>query len=298
MSKGGSTLRTTAEKCTHVRRRRPRGLSVSEGCRLMGIARSTYYDKPKRAVDDTALVEAMHALKDEFEVYGWRRMQAALGQQGWVVNHKKLKRLMREQGLNARRRRRYVTTTDSDHDQPIFPDRTKDMIVDGPDQLWVADITYVAVAVGFVYVAVIMDAWSRRIIGYAMSRRIDARLTLAALDAAIALRQPPPGCVHHGDRGSQYAAEKYRDRLREARLVGSMGRRGNPYDNAMMESLMKTLKVEGVYPLDFETAEEVAEQLPAFIEKYNARRLHSSLGYLSPEQYEKQHARPPVKNAA
>lgn len=264
----------------------------------MGIARSTYYDKPKRAVDDTALVEAMHALKDEFEVYGWRRMQAALGQQGWVVNHKKLKRLMREQGLNARRRRRYVTTTDSDHDQPIFPDRTKDMIVDGPDQLWVADITYVAVAVGFVYVAVIMDAWSRRIIGYAMSRRIDARLTLAALDAAIALRQPPPGCVHHGDRGSQYAAEKYRDRLREARLVGSMGRRGNPYDNAMMESLMKTLKVEGVYPLDFETAEEVAEQLPAFIEKYNARRLHSSLGYLSPEQYEKQHARPPVKNAA
>lgn len=182
----------------------------------MGIARSTYYDKPKRAVDDTALVEAMHALKDEFEAYGWRRMQAALGQQGWVVNHKKLKRLMREQGLNARRRRRYVTTTDSDHDQPIFPDRTKDMIVDGPDQLWVADITYVAVAVGFVYVAVIMDAWSRRIIGYAMSRRIDARLTLAALDAAIALRQPPPGCVHHGDRGSQYAAEKYRDRLREA----------------------------------------------------------------------------------
>lgn len=264
----------------------------------MGIARSTYYDKPKRAVDDTALVEAMHALKDEFEAYGWRRMQAALGQQGWVVNHKKLKRLMREQGLNARRRRRYVTTTDSDHDQPIFPERTKDMIVDGADQLWVADITYVAVAVGFVYVAVIMDAWSRRIIGYAMSRRIDARLTLAALDAAIALRQPPPGCVHHGDRGSQYAAEKYRDRLREARLVGSMGRRGNPYDNAMMESLMKTLKVEGVYPLDFETAEEVAEQLPAFIEKYNARRLHSSLGYLSPEQYEKQHARPPVRNAA
>ena len=141
----------------------------------------------------TALVEAMHAIKDEFEAYGWRRMQAALGQQGWIVNHKKLKRLMREHGLNARRRRRYVATTDSDHDQPIFPNRTKDMIVDGPNQLWVADLTYVAVAVGFVYVAVIMDAWSRRIVGYAMSRRIDVRLTLAALDAAIALRQPPPG---------------------------------------------------------------------------------------------------------
>ena len=211
----------------------------------MGIARSTYYDAPRRAADDTALVEAMHAIKDEFEAYGWRRMRAALGQQGWVVNHKKLKRLMRENGLNARRRRRYVATTDSDHDQPIFPNRTKDMIVDGPDQLWVVDITYVAIAAGFVYVAVIMDGWSRRIIGYAMSRRIDVRLTLAAFDAAIALRQPPPGCVHHGDRGSQYAAEKYRDRLREAKLVGSMGRRGNPYDNTMMESLMKTLKVEG-----------------------------------------------------
>jgi putative transposase len=264
----------------------------------MGIARSTYYDAPKRTADDTALVEAMHAIKDDFEAYGWRRMQAALRQQGWVVNHKKLKRLMREHGLNARRRRRYVATTDSDHDQPIFPNRTKDMTVDGPDQLWVADLTYVAVAVGFVYVALIMDAWSRRIVGYAMSRRIDARLTLAALNAAIALRQPPSGCVHHSDRGSQYAAETYRDRLRQADLVGSMGRRGNPYDNAMMESLMKTLKVEGVYPLEFETAEDVAEQLPAFIEKYNARRLHSSLGYLSPEQYEDQHARPPVKDAA
>ncbi len=264
----------------------------------MGIARSTYYDAPKRAADDTALVEAMHAIKDEFEGYGWRRLQAALGQQGWVVNHKKLKRLMREHGLNARRRRRYVATTDSNHDQPIFPNRTRDLIVDGPDQLWVADLTYVAVAIGFVYVALIMDAWSRRIVGYAMSRRIDARLTLAALDAAIALRQPPAGCVHHTDRGSQYAAETYRNRRRAAKLVGSMGRRGNPCDNAMMESLMKTLKVEGVYPLEFETPEDVAEQLPAFIEKYNARRLHSSLGYLSPEQYEKQHARPPVKSAA
>ena len=128
-----------------------------------------------------------------------------------------------------------AATTDSNHDQPIFPNRARDMVVDGPDRLWVADLTYVAVTVGFVYVAVIMDAWSRRIVGYAMSRRIDARLTLAALDAAIALRQPPPGCIHHGDRGSQYAAETYRDRLREAKFIGSMGRRGNPYDNAMME---------------------------------------------------------------
>jgi putative transposase len=127
----------------------------------MRIARSTYYDEPLRTGDDTALVEAMHAIKDEFEAYGWRRMQAALRQQGWVANHKKIKRLMREHGLNARLRRRWVATTDSDHDQPIFPDRARELVVDGPNQLWVADLTYVAIAAGFVYVAVIMDTWSR-----------------------------------------------------------------------------------------------------------------------------------------
>lgn len=264
----------------------------------MGIARSTYYDTPRRQGDDTALVEAMHAIKDEFEAYGWRRMQAALRQDGWIVNHKKLKRLMREHDLNVRRRRRYVATTDSDHDQPIFANLAKDAVVNGANQLWVADLTYVAITAGFVYVAVIMDAWSRKIIGYAMGRRIDARLTLIALESAIRNRSPSPGCIHHSDRGSQYAAERYRDRLHVEGLLGSMGRRGNPYDNAMMESLMKTLKVEGVYPLAFETAEDVGIHLPRFIDKYNARRLHSALGYLSPEQYEKINVRPPVNSAA
>lgn len=208
----------------------------------MGIARSTYYDRQETSADDTALVEAIAAICDEFEAYGWRRVQAELRHQSIIANHKKIKRLMREYGLQPRSRRRYRITTDSNHAEPIFPDRTKDLLVDGPNRLWVADITYVAILTGFVYVGVILDAWSRRVVGYAISRSMDVRLTLAALKAAIELRRPPPGCVHHSDRGSQYAAHLYRDTLAAHGLIGSMGRRGNPFDNAKAESFMKTLK--------------------------------------------------------
>ena len=177
---------------------------------------------------------------------------------------------MREHDLQPRRRRRHVATTDSDHDQPIYPNRTRDLTIDGPNQLWVADITYVAIVDGFVYVAVILDAWSRRVVGYAISRSIDVRLTLAALNAAIERRKPPPGCVHHTDRGSQYAAQGYREALLRYSLVGSMGRRGNPYDNPKAESFMKTLKVEAVYPMAYETFADVTQDLPRFIDEvYN-----------------------------
>ena len=165
----------------------------------MGIARSTYYDQPTGSADDTALVEAMHAIKDEFEAYGWRRMQAALRHRGWTVNHKKIRRLMREHAMHPPCRRRFATTTDSDHDEPIFPDRSRDREIEGPNQLWVADLTYIAIFGGFVYLAAIMDAWSCRITGYALGRRIDARLTLAALATAIERRNPPAGCIHHSD---------------------------------------------------------------------------------------------------
>jgi transposase InsO family protein len=212
-----------------------------------------------------------------------------------VVNHKRVERIMREDNLLAIRWRKFVTTTQSAHDQRVYLNLASRLEVTGPNQLWVADITYIRLQNEFVYLAVLLDAFSRRVVGWALERTLQARLAVTALEQAIAKRNPPAGLVHHSDRGIQYACAEYVAALARHRMVSSMSRPGCPYDNAMCESWMKTLKQEEIYANDYRDQEQLSEQLEEFIERYyNRLRLHSALGYRSPEQFEAEAASEPA----
>jgi transposase InsO family protein len=223
----------------------------------------------------------------EFPGYGYRRVTKALQREGWEVNHKRVLRIMRRGSLLCQLRRGFKATTDSKHSLKRHPNLLKGVELYAPDQAWIADISYVRLPTTFCYLAAILDAYSRKCVGWALSRWIDTRLTLSALEMALLSRRPGPGLIHHSDRGVQYASSEYVARLEDAGAQISMAAVGNPYENAKAESFFRTLKMEEVYLKDYRSFEEAEQNIAEFIEEvYNQKRLHSSLGYLPPVEFE------------
>jgi putative transposase len=258
----------------------------------MGLARSTYYYRLRQKSlaakkEEADLRDRIEQIVVEFTRYGYRRVTYQLRREGYKVNHKRVARLMREQSLQCQIKRRWVRTTDSDHGYRIYPNLVKGLAVGGRNQVWVADITYIRILTGFLYLAVLLDLFSRKVIGWALSEQIDSELTLAALRMALQDRGPVEGCIHHSDRGVQYACHAYVEELEAAKMRISMARKANPYDNAAAESFMKTLKCEEVYLWDYQSVEDVKGRIPYFLQEvYNQKRLHSALGYVTPQEFE------------
>ena len=258
----------------------------------MGLVRSTYYYQSRAPCveaqkEEADLRDRIEEIVVEFARYGYRRVTWQLKREGWRVNHKRVARILREESLQCQVKRRWVKTTDSNHGYAVYPNLLKGVEVIRPNQVWVADITYIRILSGFLYLAVVLDLFSRKVIGWALSDRIDAELSVQALRMALEEREPVGGCIHHSDRGVQYACHAYVEELRAAGMRISMARKGNPYDNAAAESFMKTLKCEEVYLWDYQTVKDVKERIPYFLEQvYNHKRLHSALGYCPPNEFE------------
>jgi transposase InsO family protein len=257
-------------------------------CELGHVSRAGLYRFEAEPPDqDLDLRDAIQRLALEFPCYGRPRITAELKRQGWEVNHKRVGRIMREDNLLCLRRKKFVVTTDSNHNFRVYPNLAGTMELTGIDQLWIADITYIRLETEFVYLAVVLDAFSRRVIGWALDRSLENDLAIAALKMAFRRRTPSAGLTHHSDRGVQYASYDYTGLLKDHGVRISMSRSGNPYDNATCESFMKTFKYEEVYRQDYRDLTEAHASIDQFIEKiYNGKRLHSALGYRPPIEFE------------
>jgi transposase InsO family protein len=268
-------------------------LSIERMCQLAQVSRAGFY----RSLQERLPVEEEMEVRSTIQQivlehrrrYGYRRVTAELRRRGLLVNHKRVARLMREDNLLAVQPRAFVVTTNSQHQFEVHLNLASHLKLTGINQLWVADITYIRLQSEFVYLAVILDGFSRKVVGWALERTLATRLTKTALERAIAARQPAPGLVHHSDRGVQYASDEYVQVLQAHQMIPSMSRPANPYDNASCESFMKTLKREEIYANDYVDLEHLRRNIEAFIDDYyNRCRLHSALGYQPPEEFEQQ----------
>jgi putative transposase len=259
-------------------------------CELACLPRRSYYHLVGRTQPEDQHIELRDQIQRialEWHSYGYRPMREELHRRGFKVNHKLVLRLMREDNLLCLRKRHFVRTTDSNHDLPVYPNLAREMTLTGVNELWIADITYIRLLREFIYLAVILDAFSRRCIGWALERHLKAELAVAALRQAIAERGVKAGLVHHSDRGVQYASLEYTGLLKEHSIQISMSRRGNAYDNAKAERFIRTLKYEEVYMYEYEDMSEARERIGHFLEEvYNRKRLHSALGYVPPAEFE------------
>jgi putative transposase len=268
-----------------------RGLTIERMVELGRVSRSGFYrfdeNRKARPDPDMDLRDAIQRIALEWPSYGRPRITAELRREGWTVNPKRVYRILREDNLLCVRKRKFIVTTDSNHGRKVYPNLARDMVVTDVDQLWVADITYIRLLDEFVFLAVILDACSRRVIGWALERTLEDDLTLAALRMALSQRTVEPGLVHHSDRGSQYASTDYTDLLKAHGIEISMSRKGNPWDNAACESFMKSLKYEEVLRNEYRNLGEARRSITRFLEQvYNEKRLHSALGYRPPTEFE------------
>jgi putative transposase len=287
-----ASLGSAEEKRRYIRDHLEELGSVSKACQVSGLAPSSFYYKSspqyqrRRVEEDEKLRQQIERILEEFPSYGYRRIERELKRRRIVANTKRIRRVMKVFGLQPILWRRLIRTTDSGHALPVYPNLLKKRQVRAVNQAWVSDITYIRIRSSFVYLAAILDLYSRKVVGWAISKRVDTELCLTALQMALTDR-PARGCIHHSDRGVQYASAAYVTLLRLHGLQISMSAKGNPYDNAFMESFYKTLKYEEVHLWNYETYEEVIERLPFFIEQvYNRKRLHSSIGYVPPVEFE------------